>query len=302
VNELKSYEGEATGTISAFSVDSGDGKLTFLNMRRTHGTDPCHVMLDSTGRFAIVANFMSGSVSVFPVKSDGTLEEASDFIQHRGSSVHPTRQTGPHAHSTVMDGSGRYFFVPDLGLDQVVAYSLDARTGKLKRHDELALRSKPGAGPRHIAFHSGNRFAYVINELDSTITSCTYDEERGLLREIHTLSTLPSGYAGLSSCADINVSPSGRFVYGSNRGHDSIVIYRVDAENGRLEYVGHQATMGRVPRSFTIDPTGSFLLVANQSSDSIATFRIDQETGRLDQTGLVTQVPTPVCVKVVPFH
>ncbi len=297
VNELKSYEGKPSGTVSAFAVDPMTGTLAFLNKRLTHGTDPCHLLVEKHRKCVLVANFMSGSVCVLPVLADGSLAEASHVIQHQGSSIDPNRQRGPHAHSITLDEANGFAFVPDLGLDKLVVYRLDPDRGKLEPHDTPWLAVKPGAGPRHLAFHPSGRFAYLINELDSTVLALLYDGEWGVFRERQVVQTLPEGFSGESACADVQLAPSGAFAYASNRGHDSIAIFRVDQQTGDLTCVGHAATLGRTPRHFGIDPTGMFLLAANQDSDTIVTFRIDPETGGLVPTGHVTSVPTPVCVK-----
>ena len=297
VNELKVYEGKPTGTVSAFAVDPQTGKLKFLNRQLTHGTDPCHVLVDSQRTHVFIANFMSGSVCVLPLRDDGSLGEASDFIQHQGSSIDPVRQQGPHAHSVTLDASNRYAFVPDLGLDKLMVYRFDPKRGRLEANAVPWIKTKPGAGPRHVAFHANGRFAYLVNELDSTVAVLSYDSGAGTFEHLQTVPTLPEGFGGESSCADIQVSSSGAFVYTSNRGHDSIVIHRIDPRTGRLSYVDHEQTQGKTPRSFGIDPTGRFLLVANQDSDSVVSFRVDADRGKLQPTGRVTQVPTPVCVK-----
>jgi 6-phosphogluconolactonase len=299
VNELKTYGGQPSGTVSAFSVDSATGALKFLNRRLTGGTDPCHVVVSPSGSHVFVANFMSGSVCVLPVHADGSLGEASGFVQHRGSSVDPIRQAGPHAHSVTLDPGGRFALVPDLGLDEVMIYRVDARRGTLEPADVPWIATRPGAGPRHVAFHPAGSFAYLINELDSTVVALSYDGWTGALRELQTVPTLPEGFEGPSTCADVQVSPSGAFLYGSNRGHDSLAIFVIDPLAGRLGLVGHELTRGRTPRSFGIDPTGRFLLVANQDSDTIVTFRVHASLGTLEPTGHVAPVPTPVCVKFV---
>jgi 6-phosphogluconolactonase len=231
------------------------------------------------------------------VLGDGSLGEASDFIQHHGLSIHPARQKGPHAHSVSLDEANRFAFVPDLGLDRIMVYQFDPERGGLTSHEVPWIAVKPGAGPRHVAFHPGGTFAYLINELDSTVATLSYDGRQGRLEELQTISTLPEDFRGESTCSDVQVSPSGSFVYGSNRGHDSIVIFRIDQRTGKLTCVGHESTQGRTPRGFGVDPTGRFLLAANQDSDTIVTFRIDLHTGKLLPAGLVAQVPTPVCVK-----
>jgi 6-phosphogluconolactonase len=302
VNELKTYEDKPTGTVSAFAVDAESGRLEFLNKRLTHGTDPCHVVVDGKSRYVFVANFMSGSVCVLPVRNDGSLGEASDFVQHLGSSVDPVRQKGPHAHSVTLDRANRFAFVPDLGLDKLMVYRFDRTRGMLEPNAVGWIKVKPGAGPRHVALHPGGRLAFLINELNSTLTALSFDARKGVFKELQVVPTLPAGFQGESTCADVQVAPSGRFVYASNRGHDSLVIYRIDQRTGRLTYVGHQTAQGRTPRQFEIDPTGRFLLVANQDTDTIVPFRIDQQTGKLEPTGKVAQVPTPVCVKFLWRH
>ena len=297
VNELKTYEDKPTGTVSAFTVDPKTGELQFLNKRLTHGTDPCHVTVDTKGKYAFVSNFMSGSVCVLPVLQDGSLGEASDFIQHQGSGIDPVRQKSPHAHSVTLDRVNRFAFVPDLGLDRLMAYRFDRKRGMLEPNAVPWIKMRPGAGPRHLAFHPNGRFAYLINELDSTLAVLSYDGRKGAFKELQIVSTLPEGFDGENSCADVQVSPGGAFVYGSNRGHDSIVIFRIDRRTGKVVCVGHESSGGKTPRNFAIDPTGGFLLACNQDSDTIVTFRIDPNTGRLLPTGGVTHAPTPVCVK-----
>jgi len=299
VNELKEYRNEPTGTVSAFRVEPKTGKLTYLNKKPTGGTDPCHLIVDHSGRYVLLANFMSGSVCVLPIQTDGSLGDAADFIQHHGSSIDPARQQGPHAHAVTLDGSNRFVYIPDLGLDKTLIYRFDVDSGKLEPSDEPSVGVKPGAGPRHIVFHPNGRFAYLINELDSTIAAYGFDAETGGLQDIQTISTLPQEFQGPSTCADVQVSPAGEFLYGSNRGHDSIVIYKIDQNTGRLSCIGQESTRGRTPRNFEIDPAGKFLLAANQDSDTIVTFRIDPRTGELHPTGQITEVPTPVCVKII---
>ncbi len=297
VNELKTCEGRPGGSVSAFAVDPGTGRLGFLNRRPTGGADPCHLAIDRKGAYVLVANFMSGSICVLPVRADGSLGEASHIVQHQGSSIDPLRQRGPHAHSVTLDEANRFAFVPDLGLDKLMVYRLDAGRGRLEPHDVPWIAVKPGAGPRHLAFHPSGRFAYLINELDSTILALSYDGESGTLKALQRISTLPANFSGESTCADVQVAPSGGFLYASNRGHDSIAAFRIDRRTGGLTGVDHWPTGGKTPRHFGIDPSGRFLLAANQDTDTIVTFRIDEQTGSLRPTGHVTQVPTPVCVK-----
>jgi 6-phosphogluconolactonase len=255
--------------------------------------------VDKTGRNVLVANYGSGSVACLPVKEDGRLAEASAFIQHTGSSVNPQRQQGPHAHSVNMSPDNRFAMVADLGLDEVLVYRFDPVKGSLAANDPPFAKVKPGSGPRHFAFHPGGKFAYVINELASTVTALAYDARRGILSEVQTVSTLPPGFTGTSTTAEVQVHPSGKFLYGSNRGHDSIAVFGIDARKGTLTPIEHVPTQGKTPRNFGIDPTGSYLLAANQSSDNVVVFRIDPQTGRLTPTGQVLEVGIPVCVKFV---
>jgi 6-phosphogluconolactonase len=298
-NEVGDFEGQSSGAISALAIDLATGALTLLNQQATHGSAPCHLCVDQTGRFVLAANYGGGSVAVLPVQTDGRLGEASDFIQHQGSSVNPRRQGEPHAHSVNLDPANRRAFVADLGMDKIMIYRLDLEQGKLSPNDPPWAQVQAGAGPRHFAFHPNGQYAYVINELDSTMTAFTYDDASGGLTELQTVPTLPDDFSGTSHCADVHVHPSGKFVYGSNRGHDSIAIFTVDQASGKLQPAGYEPTQGKVPRNFAIDPTGAYLLAANQNSDNIVIFEIDQETGRLSPTGQTALVPTPVCIKLL---
>jgi 6-phosphogluconolactonase len=299
VNELKEFEGAASGAVSAFAVDPENGSLTFLNHKPSHGTDPCHLAVDTAGAHVLVANFMSGSVCVLPILEDGSLGDATDFVQHHGSSVDPVRQTGPHAHAVTLDLEGRFLFVPDLGLDKLVVYEYDAARGKLQSRPELWASLAPGAGPRQVAFHPHGRLAYLINELNSTISAYRYDGATGALSEIQTVPTLPADFAGANTCAEVQVGPSGKFLFGSNRGHDSIVIYAIDEEDGTLTLIGHMPTQGQSPRNFAISPDGQYLIAANQDTNNLVTFKIDPASGQLTPTGYQVEVPTPVCVRVI---
>jgi len=299
VNEVGQFAGKPAGAVSAFAIDSETGELTFLNQQSSQGPGPCHLSVDHTGQFALVANYSGGSVAVLPIGSDGKLGEATDFVQHEGSSVNPRRQEKPHAHSIMVDESNRYAFVPDLGMDKIMIYRLNLADGKLEPNDEPWAKVKAGAGPRHFDFHPNGKYAYVINELDNTLIAFAYDGTNGRLREIQTISTLPENFSGTSYCADVHVSPSGKFVYGSNRGHDSIAIFGIDEDTGKLTLVGYEPTQGKMPRNFGIDPTGAFLLAANQDSDNVVVFRIDRQTGNLKSTGFMVEVPKPVCVKMI---
>jgi 6-phosphogluconolactonase len=300
VNEVSDFEEREAGGVTTFALDPETGKLDMLNQQSSEGPGPCYISVDETGRFALVANYSGGSVSILPIEEDGTLAPASDFVQHTGSSVNPRRQTGPYAHSIQPDPTNRYAFAADLGLDKLLIYKLDLDAGKLEPNDEPWAELAPGSGPRHFAFHPNGEYVYVITELGNTIAAFSYDEERGALEKIETVSALPEGFEETSYCADIHFLPSGKFLYGSNRGHDSIVIFAVDEETGKLTYVDHESTQGEIPRNFCIDPSGEFLLAANQDTDNIVSFRIDQETGELTPTGYQASVSMPVCLKVLP--
>ena len=297
VNELKEFEGTPGGAVSAFSVDPSNGKLTLLNRQSSHGTDPCQLIVDKTGKFVLVANFGSGSVSVFPIQRDGSLGDPTDVVQHRGSSADPIRQTGPHAHSITMDAAGLFAFVPDLGLDKVMVYKFDATRGKLEPNSEPWVEIPPGSGPRQLVIHPRGKFAYLINELSSTVMAFQYEEEQGILRKIQTISTLPGDFKGASACGELQITPSGKHLYASNRGHDSIVSYAINQTDGTLAYIGWQSTDGKTPRHFMIDPGNEFLLTANQDTDNVVTFSLDPETGALSTAGKSISVPSPVCIK-----
>jgi 6-phosphogluconolactonase len=298
VNEVTEFGGKPSGAVSAFSIEGSDGDLTFLNQQPSLGGAPCHLILDQTGRFLLVANYVGGNVSVLSIERDGRLGAATELVQHQGKSVKPEQQ-GPHAHCVTQDHSGRHVFATDLGLDKIMAYEFDAKKGKLRANATPWATLKPGAGPRHLALHPGGRFAYVINELDSTINAFAYHQATGTLVQVQTISTLPGDFSGANSCAEICVAPSGKFLYGSNRGHDSIVVFAIDERTGGLEYVEHQSTLGKTPRNFTIDPTGTLLLAANQNSDTIVVFRIDRASGKLVHTGQQVETPSPVCLLLV---
>ncbi len=298
VSEVVETDGTPAGAITAFRIDAETGDLTSLNHQSSGGPGPCHLSVDATGKYVLVANYSGGSVAILPVNADGSLDKASGFIQHEGSSVHPGRQTAPHAHSITLDPSNRYAFSADLGLDEVLIYEIDFKNGKLIPNTPPHGPTAPGAGPRHFAFHPNRKFGYVINELDNTVTIFSYDEARGSLETIGAVSTLPEDFDGTSYCADIHFLSSGKFLYGTNRGHDSMVIFEVDPDTGMLTTVGYESTQGEFPRNFAIDPTETYLLAANQNTDNIVSYRIDQESGKLTPTGHITEVPTPVCIKM----
>jgi len=299
VSEIDSFGGKKTGAVSAFAFRPKSGKLELLNQHSSGGTGPCYLVVDRTGKNVLVANYGGGSVAVLPIGADGRVSEATAFIQHQGSSIDPHRQEGPHAHSINLDSGNRFAVAADLGLDKLLVYRFDAAKGTLVANDPPWTSVKPGAGPRHFAFHPSGRYAYVINELQCTVTAFGYDAEHGILKELETVSTLPEGIKEGYSTAEVQVHPSGKFLYGSNRGHDSIAVFAIDPKTGKPSLVENQSTEGKTPRNFGIDPTGTYLLAANQDSDSIVMFRIDPSTGRLKPTGQKVSVPSPVCVKFV---
>ena len=302
VNEVEEFAGKKSGALSAFAIDQRTGELRLLNQRPSLGGAPCYVVMDQTGRFVLAANYVGGNVAVLPVNSDGSLGEATDVKQDLGSSINAERQEGPHAHCIVLDPANRFAYGCDLGTDKIMIFRFDARRGKLIPNRTPSVQAKPGAGPRHLTFHPGGKYAYVINELHTTVTTFAHDEIRGNLKEVQTVPTLPKDFTGADTGADIHVSPNGRFLYCSNRGHDSIAAFKIDPRNGKLTFIAHESTGGKTPRNFAIDPTGAFLLTANQNSDNIVTFRLDPKTGRLGATGHVVEVPSPVCLKfTTPF-
>jgi 6-phosphogluconolactonase len=299
VSEIDDLDGKKTGGVTAFAIDRASGKLTMLNSQASEGVGPCHLVVDRTGKNVLVANYGGGSIAALPIAEDGRLGKATAAIQHKGSSANKQRQEGPHAHSINVDLANRFAVAADLGLDKILVYHFDASKGTLVANDPPATTVAPGAGPRHFAFHPSGKYAYVINEIHCTVTAFAYDAEHGTLKEFQTITTLPGdgtvkeGY----STAEVQVHPSGKFLYGSNRGHDSIAIFSIAPNTGKLSVVGHQPTGGKTPRNFGIDPTGKFLLAENQDSGTIVVFRIDPKTGELKPTGTVVDVPSPVCVK-----
>lgn len=296
VNEVDEYGGKPGGAVSAFVADYSKGSLTFLNQEATLGADPCYVTVDSKRKNLLVANYTGGSVTVLPIRPDGSLGTATDVKQHEGSGP-KEQQKGPHAHCIILDRSERHALVADLGIDKIMIYEYDALRGKLTPNKQPFAPLQAGAGPRHLTFHPNGKYLYAINELDSTLTSFRYDDDDGKLKQIETVSTLPSYFKGVSYCADVHVHQSGKFLYGSNRGHNSIVVFQIDRGNGKLKLIEHVWTQGDWPRNFAIDPHGRFLFVANQRSDNVVTFSIDQETGRLELTRFFEEIPSPVCLK-----
>jgi 6-phosphogluconolactonase len=300
VAEVGEFEGRPGGALSAYHIDAQSGDLTFLNQQPTFGEAPCYVSVDATGSVAMAANYTGGNLAVFPIQADGSLGPVSDRVQHEGSGPNPKRQEKAHAHSINVTPDNRFALAADLGLDKVMVYRLDTAQGKLSPHNPPYASVPPGAGPRHFDFHPNGRFFYVINEMGSSVTVFAFDAQHATFEPLQTIPTLPEGWEGSSSCADIHVAPSGRFLYGSNRGHDSIAIFSIDDTRGTLAAVGYTPTGGQTPRNFAIDPTGSFLLAANQNTHNIIVFSIDRESGALEPTGIEVSVPRPVCLTFFP--
>jgi len=298
VGEISSFEGQKTGAVSAFAIDPKTGDLALLNQQSSGGAGPCHLVVDKAGRNALVANYGGGTVAVLPIETDGRLKPASSLRVHEGSGPNKGRQERPHAHGIYLDAAERFALSPDLGADRVFVYRFDAAKGTLEPHGAAPL--DPGAGPRHLAFHPSGKHLYTINELLSTLTAFSYDADKGALTSLQTVSALPAGFSGTSWTAEVAVSPDGRFVYGSNRGDDSLAVFRVDAATGRLTPAGHAAVGGKNPRHFTIDPSGRFILAGHQGSGTIAVLRLDLATGLPALVGSPVKVDKPVCLLPVP--
>ncbi len=297
VNEISNYQGEKSGAVSAFAIDHANGKLTFLNQVASHGTDPCYITIDKTGKYVLVANYTSGSVTVFPIRGDGSLGEASAVVQHTGHGTNPQRQEGPHAHSVDMSADNRFAIVDDLGLDETIVYPFDSSNGSLAVSDARIAKADPGAGPRHFAFAPNGQFGYVLHEMSSTITAYSFDTAKGTLTPLQTISSIPKTFTKLDESAEIEVAPSGKFLYASNRGHDSIAVFAINPSTGKLTLVEYVPTKGESPRSFEIAPGESMLFAANEKSDNVVLFHIDRHSGRLTPTGQVLEISQPVCVK-----
>jgi 6-phosphogluconolactonase len=279
--------------VAAFSIDEASGALTLMNGQPAGGS-ACHVAVSGDGKYAAVANYGAGSCSIYPIEAGGALGAAIGNFQHTGGSVHPKRQTAPHAHSANFDSSGRFVIVPDLGIDKLMIYKVNG--GEAVPNDPPFATVEPGGGPRHFDFHPTKPWAYVVNELGNTVTAFTWDAKKGVLETIASAGTLPEDFTGENTTAHIEVHPSGKFLYASNRGHDSIAVFAIDQSTGMITAKGQTKTGGKTPRNFTQDPSGKFLLAANQNSNDIFVFSIDQETGALTPTGARIEVPAPVCL------
>lgn len=294
VGEYGEYQGGKSGSLSAYRVDESTGKLALLNHKSSYGQGPCHVVVDAEGKHVLAANYNSGSAGVLLINEDGSLGDRTGFTQHTGSSVNKQRQTGPHAHSINLDKANKFAFVADLGIDRVMVYRYD--DGSLSPNDPAWANTPPGGGPRHFAIHPSQKYAYVNNEITSSVTAFRLDAEKGQLESFQNISTLSRPHDG-NSTAEIQVHPSGKFLYVSNRGHNSIAVFSINGRTGNLARVEIESTRGEVPRNFGIDPSGKFLLAANQNSNDVFVFQIDPDHGTLDYTGYSLSVPRPVCVK-----
>lgn len=297
VSETGSYKGQHGGAVYAYRIDPKSGKLHFINARPTHGAAPCHLSLGPGRQHLMVANYMDGNVAVFPLRTDGGLAPLSDLKQHHGTGPNKNRQEGPHAHCILPAPDGKHLLSADLGADKIYAYLPPDEKGKMPAADPAFYPVKPGSGPRHLVFHPRRNAVYVINELSSTITVFNYDPGSGRLEEMQSISTLPEGFTEHNQCAEIQLSADGQFLYGSNRGHDSIVVYRIDPQTGKLKTVQHQSTLGHWPRFFLLDPTGRFLLAANKESDSIVAFHVNRDSGRIRPADRQLSIPAPVCIQ-----
>ena len=299
VNEVDTHNGKPTGAVSAFAIASNTGALTRLNEQRSEGGAPCFVSVDRSGRVVLVANYNGGSVALLPIQSDGALAPATKVVQHTGAGPNTERQAAAHAHCILADPSNRFALAADLGADRVFVYRLDLDDKSVRHVEGGDAVMRPGAGPRHIAYHPTLPLVFVANELDSTVATLRFDAERGALSLVDSHSTIPSGWSGTNYPADIHVAPSGRALYVSNRGHSSIAVFSVAESTGALTLDQVISTEGDWPRNFTLDPTGRWLLVANQRSDSVIVFARDPKTGRLTPTRERIALPSPVCLR---FH
>jgi 6-phosphogluconolactonase len=299
-NSIDTVHGQPGATVSAYAIEPKTGHLTLLNQQPAGGSDPSYVCLDHTGRHVLVANYQAGNIAVLALKPDGSLGERTAFAQHTGSSVDPKRQTHAYAHSIIVDPANRFVLVADLGLDRLFVYRFDEKDGSLQPNDPPFATVRPGSGPRHVKFHPNGRWVYLINEMGCTVTAFTWDSAHGALTEFQTVSTLPADFKGTNTCAEIVVHPNGRFLYGSNRGHDSLAVFTIDPDTGRLAPLEHVSTQGKSPRNFTFDPTGKWILCTNHGSDNAVVFRVDEATGRLTPAGQPVSVPSPFCERFLP--
>jgi 6-phosphogluconolactonase len=302
VNAISDYQGRSSGSVSAFSINAKTGKLLLINAQPSGGTGPCYLTLDKSGKNLLVANYKSGTIGVLPLLRNGRLGTITSIIQHVGRGTNLVRQEGPHAHSIETSNDNRMAISADLGLDKLFVYRFDATKGTLTEDPESSISMDPGAGPRHIVFHPNGRLVFVISEMGSTVSVFRYAAGTGHLRQTQTVSTLPLTFRGNNDASELAVSPNGKFLYASNRGHNSIAVFAIDRSTGKLKLISITASQGKTPRHFGIDPTGAFLLVANQESNNIVSFRINRKNGKLTPSGELRQVPFPFCVIFVASH
>jgi 6-phosphogluconolactonase len=295
-NSLPEFRGKPGGAVSAFALDPGTGAMELLNQESTIGVGPCHVNVDRAGKLAMATNYGGGSICALPILPDGRLAPASDFHQFTGASVHPRRQTQPHAHSIWPDPTNQYAFTCDLGTDKVRIFQMDLANGKLVPGRQAFARTLAGVGPRHLEFHPNGRWMYVVNEVASSVTLFDWDAARGTLTEVQHLDAVPEGVEG-NTAADIHLTPDGKWLYATNRGHETIAMFAVDGATGLLTFLGYQSCLGKHPRNFAIDPAGAFLYAANMQSNDIFAFRINGTSGQLEPTGFRLDLPAPVCLK-----
>jgi len=294
-SRLYSCNSGSPGGLSAYAVEPRTGRLTLLNRVLAGGGDTSFITLDHTGRYVLVANYNGGNIAAFALRPDGSIGDWTAFDQHTGKSVHPGRQTKAYAHAIVLDPTNRFALVPDLGVDKLYIYRFDEKTGALTPNNPAFAAIAPGSGPRHVRFHPNGHWVYLINELASTIAAFTWDSVHGTLTPLQTVTTLPADFSGTSTCAELEVHPNGRFLYGSNRGHDSLAVFAIDQTSGLLTPVEHVASGGKTPRNFAFDPTSRWIVLTNQDSSNAVVFRVDAATGRLTRTGDPVPVPAPFC-------
>jgi 6-phosphogluconolactonase len=298
-NHAKQFGGKENEQVAAYAIVGRTGELKLLNRQSSEGTATCYLDVDKTGKAVLVANYSSGSVAALPIKADGSLGEPASVIRHKGASVDPRRQKEPHAHCIVVSPDNRYALAVDLGTDQIFCYQLDPTAAKLTPNQPPFARSPAGAGPRHLTLHPNGKHVYVINELRNSVTVFDYAADSGTLSEKQTISTLPGDFKGVSHCADVKVTPDGRYLYGTNRGHDSIAAYRI-GDDGRLSVVAIEPSLGKGPQNLAITPDGQWLLCANMPGNNVAVFGIDPRSGRLKSAGEPVKQPSPSCIMLLP--
>jgi 6-phosphogluconolactonase len=297
----RTAKGDPTGHLSSYAIDPATGALRFLNRVPANGTTSAHLVVDQTRHWLLAANYGSGSVASFALKADGSIGDMADFHQHSGSSVDQRRQKGPHPHEVVMSPDNRFVIVPDLGLDKVFSYRLDAKTGKLTLDDSGTATVEPGFGPRHFVFGKSGKFAYVLGEMGSKVIALSYDAAQGKLVPIQTIATIPADFKDENNSGELALDSAGRFLYASNRGHDSVTLFSIDRRTGLLKLEQVEPSGGKIPRNIALDPSENHLLAANQDSDNVVVFNRDQKSGRLTPNGDVLNLPSPVCIVFVPL-